>query len=1440
MNLHKKPLLDSAQQDWKVYRERLHSSKPETNWQTVEYRRFLQSRFFERVEVQQQQFQTWFVALEQSSSKGETQVEQNFNLDFLDIPKEVIINDFVSYPSDETIAEWQGYYEDKKDREYLDWVRQGKEIQKKVFAKTHSLDPFTKQKLRYLIPKLQKGGIKLSQWIDTSYVGGENQYTWLLNRLAKISDQDLYILGRFFEQGIMFLDWNNDYDAITDISILEQAFALIPELQQNKHLQERHYSDKEVYASEIQKLYQFIQEKGEEGVLLIKMIFEKVNSVYAYVRKKHGKNMFHLSALSLIEDREDRKIENLLTLTFDEIDWIIAKSETMRVGFNFYDFLEALPYLRKHQKEVDEIDFSNKQNLYPYKHHPNVSQTLFYALHQDIEVPPEDKESHYVNRHHHPLPLHFRRHALVLQRYIAEMSPETQKLCEFLGVNFMFENLTMNFQDRETNHAFYFANKIIEDLAVFVDNPDLVKFLQVNFVIADSDVLLLLADLVKRNGLECFTFRTEYVRKLTGGRLIDLRNDHVAFFYFALELKYGGWQHNEVSTEELEFYVYLHEKYHLSFFQNSKGEEIEGDYIIRKYLHSEEREDHHGDGHDYERRKYFKSLGKQNLELASWQKNPKLYLQACTMGLLTPERENNFFKPGAIRRVLELDEPQSFLNIIDPQSIYLFEKYPELDAYLYAYEGDIRELLRYYQYYGENQTPASLEIMHQLYPEGWAGLCQPEIERYFKKVDHNGNPPGVKKQHLAFLHSFFRDNPEFFYNFLNRELRRYVEGKRWGSSSDSIIFVIQNNLADFVDWSLYRQALLKNLIPLYRDQFVEKIVEEFKLLNGVNGENWVAFFRVFESRQEHWNQETKQKLEIIFNRRNQKFLRHKIKKVFQKILHQGIENLDEKEKEYLSYLEKHQSHELHYLNLLTEGDLYLENLFEGNLVYHYIDELEKCFQGSLKTQLRHKPDAENILVNPLNAPEGKLLINELTDILNEYYQIRSRNFLNYNPRYDWEKDEPGNSLPELSHKRRNYIEELRVLQRRLITIEQNPAQRQLVNLSNFKKEIQELERLIFLFEFVNTGHSVCHSKLETSSFFKETNPTTQTAMAGMSLMLASGALSHPQIQVPLEKIPLQLTSLNSQYNPAIIDRYHQVLCTNIERIAPQVERLFLQARQALPGLMPIGGKIHVSQAVDPKMVNFLMDIFAFGQTPFKLIHADTSLLLPPVPTDFELSIYIKILELLGAVNLGKHDLQTCMPGRLSEENAPLVGASILLGTDKNVHYKPEAVSTTCNYATDARIMAYDAGVRQHGLPFDLPQMYGRTDVLGRHSLNDPALHRIVHTLIAHRQAGGVFAEHGERFAQGLSNILEKHHLAGALNQSAWVYDHANKGDDTRANHYDMLSAFTNAWHESNLRPDRGVITDLHYLIRQSYREMQTTSRQIYTPNHPEYQKNLSF
>lgn len=375
-----------------------------------------------------------------------------------------------------------------------------------------------------------------------------------------------------------------------------------------------------------------------------------------------------------------------------------------------------------------------------------------------------------------------------------------------------------------------------------------------------------------------------------------------------------------------------------------------------------------------------------------------------------------------------------------------------------------------------------------------------------------------------------------------------------------------------------------------------------------------------------------------------------------------------------------------------------------------------------------------------------------------------------------------------------------------------------------EKAIQEVKKIISevnVSRAIEEGFGIGTGIMQADSdFLRNAHPTVRIAAQG-------AALSH---QLRGRKILIE-----DEIN--IPDLEYE--CAKAREHLPEIERKFLAQRSQMPGLMAIGSKIHLKHPLNLDQANAVLRSLSFGQTPFKLIHAGSSVIIPPMPTALETNMLLLTLNVLGIFEEKELDMQSAIGARLSPETSAILGATTLLATNRSAQYDPGAFSTTHDNLTGKRIMAYDAGVKDRGMPFDLKRAPGRTDILGRRSLEDNFIFQLVGTLGAHLDYDGPLSPLAQSYKNGLEFILRRHDLYQTMNQSAWVFNHAQDGD-TLENHEAMIQTFNRARLEGTLRQDLGIMGQVRNLIRVTTEEFMRQRKAIIAQNPFEFEQLMQY
>lgn len=261
----------------------------------------------------------------------------------------------------------------------------------------------------------------------------------------------------------------------------------------------------------------------------------------------------------------------------------------------------------------------------------------------------------------------------------------------------------------------------------------------------------------------------------------------------------------------------------------------------------------------------------------------------------------------------------------------------------------------------------------------------------------------------------------------------------------------------------------------------------------------------------------------------------------------------------------------------------------------------------------------------------------------------------------------------------------------------------------------------------------------------------------------------------------------------------ETLLANIKKALPYVIESIRAARVAYPGLMAVGTKIEAKKNIKNSDFRFIMDLAGLGDvrtTPFQLKHKGRSLVCPPMPSALEQKLLVMLFLMFGVVDTREMDIQVTIGGRLGNENAGIVCASNILASPSMVTYAPGAFSAGgYDGETDCRVMIYDAGVRNTGLPFDVRGAVGRTDRVACKDLTDIFQLQVLGTFGVHREFEGPFKDQAGVYRDGFMNALKDHGLEAAFHQAPWVRHKELKHWDAIEYHEKMLADFARARRE---------------------------------------------
>lgn len=248
-------------------------------------------------------------------------------------------------------------------------------------------------------------------------------------------------------------------------------------------------------------------------------------------------------------------------------------------------------------------------------------------------------------------------------------------------------------------------------------------------------------------------------------------------------------------------------------------------------------------------------------------------------------------------------------------------------------------------------------------------------------------------------------------------------------------------------------------------------------------------------------------------------------------------------------------------------------------------------------------------------------------------------------------------------------------------------------------------------------------------------------------------------------------------------------------------------------LFSIGWKIHLSESLDSSKVSLLESKYASNIGLFSTVHADQTINLPAVYKADELR-YI-ITELVNDDIIPDNaELQLCIPWRLPNRLAWMLGSLILVLTDRCVEYNPDSFATTHDSLTWAKIMAYDAGALDAGFVFNTNTLVWRTDMLWRKSIIDIYHYQIIWSLLSQSVYWWLFSDLWKQFINEYEKILEKHQLNKLLDEQRIYNEECDTLQDAE-NHYWLVSQFTTLRHNdrASISPEQTVTHSCKMLLK---------------------------
>ena len=224
-------------------------------------------------------------------------------------------------------------------------------------------------------------------------------------------------------------------------------------------------------------------------------------------------------------------------------------------------------------------------------------------------------------------------------------------------------------------------------------------------------------------------------------------------------------------------------------------------------------------------------------------------------------------------------------------------------------------------------------------------------------------------------------------------------------------------------------------------------------------------------------------------------------------------------------------------------------------------------------------------------------------------------------------------------------------------------------------------------------------------------------------------------------------------------------------------------------LYSIGGKIHFPESIPLENIEKFKEQYNFTGTPFRLIHANTSLILPPTNYPEELMFMIARMG-ESWLFLDNPQLQISIPWRLPNELWAILGSAMLLLSNEHVKYTKESFGTAHHdNKTGRRMVAYDDWVYDPAFSWNSHHIIWRTDVLLLKDINLIPKAKIIWSLLSQTIYDGLFAELGEKFIRDYQDLLTKYNMNHVLDWH-WIYKSELDIDETLDNHYNMVKSLT--------------------------------------------------
>ena len=208
----------------------------------------------------------------------------------------------------------------------------------------------------------------------------------------------------------------------------------------------------------------------------------------------------------------------------------------------------------------------------------------------------------------------------------------------------------------------------------------------------------------------------------------------------------------------------------------------------------------------------------------------------------------------------------------------------------------------------------------------------------------------------------------------------------------------------------------------------------------------------------------------------------------------------------------------------------------------------------------------------------------------------------------------------------------------------------------------------------------------------------------------------------------------------------------------------------------IWGKIHFYSTPSLEQIVTLDAIMPRWR--FALIHANTTLNLPPCQSPIELVCVLYKLQQIGVIRDSDLDIQLSIPSRLPEYLCAILGSAMIFLKSYQVEYPAEAFHTTHDSLTWACIMAYDAGVLNKSGFSNLDNSWEwRTDILGIKKIEEVFVYHVLGELIRGHHMHSRYGQAGTEFIIEYRAILERYDTHDILDQK-WVHNPTNPASMT--------------------------------------------------------------